>query len=156
MPDQTITALAQRLHESGVGWLLNQDADARLEQIRSEILDVSAELSRRLPRMKIDVLAEVLTDPALKPLVQMFASPTTRDMRAMVYCVLRGMTIKDIEFSYKLKQRVDLAVVLQNEITGEELTFKSDRVWDVEILRHLGIMTMGNRPIIHGFYAFAS
>ena len=106
---------------------------------------------------KINVLAEMMNEQlALKPLVQMFASPTSRTMRAMVYCVLRGMEIVAIDFSYRLKQTVTLTVSVRRDAGGKEIAFSSDLVWDAEILRHLGIMMMGKKPILHGFYAFAS
>ena len=157
MSDQDLTNLARLLHASGIGWLLQEDRDVRLRQIAAEIAELSHELSRRLAPAKIDALGEMLNEPeALKPLVQMFASPTSCAMRAMVYCVLRGMEISMIDFSYRLKRTVMLSVAVQNDVTGQELTFQSDLVWDVEILRHLGIMVMGKKPILHGFYAFAS
>ncbi len=157
MRDEDLVNLARLLEASGIGWLLQQDRDARLRQIAAEIAELSGELSQRLAPAKIDALGEMLNEPeALKPLVQMFASPTSRGMRAMVYCVLRGMEISAIDFSYRLKRTVTLTVSVQNDVTGQELTFESDLVWDAEILRHLGIMAMGKKPILHGFYAFAS
>ncbi|MGK3967047.1 hypothetical protein WMF38_23100 [Sorangium sp. So ce118] len=157
MRDEELINLARLLEASGVGWLLQQDRDVRLRQIDTEIAELSSELSRRLAPAKIDALGEMLNEPdAMKPLVQMFASPTSCEMRAMVYCVLRGMEIAAIDFSYRLKRTVALTVSVKNDITGQELTFESDLVWDAEILRHLGIMTMGKKPVLHGFYAFAS
>jgi hypothetical protein len=47
-----------------------------------------------------------------------------------------------------------LRVVLEHNVTGQQLEFSSNVVWDAEVLRHLGIMTMGKKPILHGFYAF--
>lgn len=157
MRDENTANLAQLLETSGVGWLLQQDKDVRLRQIALEIAELSGELNRRLAPAKIDALDEMLDEPvALKPLVQMFASPTSCTMRAMVYCVLRGMDIIAIDFSYRLKQTVTLTVSVRNDVTGQELTFESDLLWDAEILRHLGIMAMGKKPVLHGFYAFAS
>jgi hypothetical protein len=157
MRDEDLANIARLLEVSGIGWLLQEDRDVRLRQIAAEITELSSELSRRLAPAKIDLLGEMLKEPeALKPLVQMFASPTSCVMRAMVYCVLRGMEISAIDFSYRLKRTVTLTVSVQNDVTGQELTFESDLVWDAEILRHLGIMAMGKKPILHGFYAFAS
>jgi hypothetical protein len=62
------------------------------------------------------------------------------------------MEIKAVDFSYRLKDNVSLEVTLDNN--GDELCFKSDLVWDTEILRHIAIMTTGQKPILHGFYAF--
>lgn len=157
MADEDNDDLALLLEASGVGWLLREEREAQLRQIFQGIAELSHELNQRLAPAKIDVLGEMLSEPAaLKPLVQMFATSTSCAMRAMAYCVLRGMEIAAIDFSYRLKQTVALTVALQSHITGQELVFESDRVWDAEVLRHLGIMTMGKKPILHGFYAFAS
>ena len=148
--------LAELLEASGVGWLLAESRDERLAKIAQEIAKVSSELSRLLSA-EVDVWREMRDDPAaLKPLVQMFASPTSCIMRAMVFCVLRGMNIESIDFCYRSRQSVSLNVTLQHDVTGERYPFRSRLVWDVEILRHLGIMKMGDKPILHGFYAFAS
>lgn len=77
-------------------------------------------------------------------------------MRAMAYCVLRGMDIAEVEFAYKLKRTVRLVIVLENPTTGQELRFESSAIWDAEVLRHVGITTLGKRPVLHGYYAFAS
>jgi len=147
--------LASLLDQSGVGWLLNEDRDTRLQQIAQEIEETSVEVARRLAPQKVQLLDEMRAAPAeLKPLIQLFASPMSKDMRAMVYCVLRGMEIKEIEFAYRLKSSVLLRVVLEHNVTGQQLEFSSNVVWDAEVLRHLGIMTMGKKPILHGFYAF--
>ncbi len=157
MDEENPTKLAALLETCGVGWLLAEDRDARLSQIALEIGQLSDELSRRLAPTKIDALGEMMSEPlALKPLIQMFASPTSCTMRAMVYCVLRGMEIVAIDFRYQLKQTVDLTVSVQHDVSGQKLVFTSDLVWDAEILRHLGIMMMGKKPVLHGFYAFAS
>jgi hypothetical protein len=157
MRSEESTKLATLLDGCGVGWLLAEDRDTRLTQIALEIAQVSTELNQLLAPAKIDVLGEIMSDSVtLKPLVQMFASPTSNPIRAMVYCVLRGMNIVAIDFSYRLKQTVSLTVSLRDDVSGQELTFTSDLVWDTEILRHLGIMTMGKKPVLHGFYAFAS
>jgi hypothetical protein len=143
------------LERGGVGWLLHEDRDTRLQQIAKELEATSAELTRRLAPQNVDLLQEMSAAPAdLKPLTQLFASPVSTEMRAMVYCVLRGMEIKEIDFAYRHKTSVSLRVVLENNVTGQELKFASNVVWDAEVLRHLGIMTMGKKPILHGFYAF--
>jgi hypothetical protein len=155
MPTTDIDALATVLEQSGVGLLLNQDRLGRLNQIAQEVHEASQEIASRIGSPGFDLLGEMQHDTsALKPLIQLFASPTSKEMRAMVYCVLRGMEIKTIDFSYRFKSAVSLSVKLEHNVTGEPLVFLSDVVWDAEILRHIGIMTMGQRPVLHGFYAF--
>jgi hypothetical protein len=155
MTNTDTETLAGLLEQSGVGWLLAESRDIRLEQIGREIDETAQEIARRLPLPGLDLLAEIRADPrGLEPLIQLFASPTSTEMRAMVYCVLRGMEISAIEFAYQIKSTVSLRVELEHNVTGEKLTFCSAVVWDAEILRHIGIMTIGKQPLLHGFYAF--
>lgn len=155
--DHPLTDLANLLVKCGVGWLLNESSEERLRQIRSEIELVSVELEHRLAPTHVDLFREMLAEAdAMKPLVQLFASPTSKEMRAMAYCVLRGMDIAKVDFTYAHKTSVRLVVTLENAVTGQLLTFESSLVWDAEIIRHFGIMSLGKKPVMHGFYAFAS
>jgi hypothetical protein len=153
--DSHLESIASLLERGGVGWAIRSDRESRLTQIAQDIVEVSSVLGARLGRQNFALLAEMQREAApLKPLIQLFVSPTSAEMRAMVYCVLRGMDIKAIDFSYRKKSSLTLDIVLSDSTTGRELTFSSDNTWDAEILRHIGIMTASAKPVLHGFYAF--
>jgi hypothetical protein len=88
-----------------------------------------------------------------KPLVQTFASPMTTPIRTMVYCVLDSAQVKAIRFEYRFKALAHIEIDVEYD-SGEEATFKSDNLWDAEVLRHFGLMKMGKAPVIDGYYAF--
>lgn len=148
--------LGDLLQECGVGWLLDESRDERLRAVLSEIGALASEINGRMPSRRVNVLEEMLAEPvALRPLVQMLASPTSIQMRAMAYCVLRGLDIKEVHLAYKRKDSVSLVVVLEDPATEAELRFESSDVWDVATLRHMGILALAGKPILQGFYAFA-
>ena len=148
------TTLELVLHAAGVGWLLQEDKDGRLTQVLGEMDDLSVDLSRRLAPLLVDVLVEAASGPSeLRPLVQLFASPTTMTARAMAYCVLHGADVKSVSFEYEMYQTAKLKVVLSD--TARTLAFETNELYDVEVLRHFGIMKSRGRPVLHGYYAFA-
>lgn len=143
------------LHAAGVGWVLQEDKDARLTQFLKEIDELSTDLRQRLSPLPIDVLPEMASEPnELRPLVQLFASPTSTTIRAMAYCVLRGADIKSVRFEYEMRRTAKLRIVLTDNV-HEELIFETDEIWDAEVLRHFGIMKSSGLPVLHGYYAFA-
>jgi len=144
------------LTEANLGWLLNQAQPDLLPHLLAEVDTLSDTLTAALGG-KHDVFAEMDTDPrTLTPLIQLFASPTTSRMRAAAYCVLRGMSVKTVLLEYELQTKVSLSIVVEETSTGKTYTFDSNTIWDIEILRHMGIMTLSKKPVLAGFYASES
>ncbi|XXY51963.1 hypothetical protein WME91_12550 [Sorangium sp. So ce269] len=152
--------LASLFELSDVGWVFeyatfDEDPDDVNGRIRAEMVEVESILAKNFPARRrgglVDEIREDVTK--FKPLVQAFASPVTAAMRAMVYAVLDGADVTSIQFSYEMKKFVDLRITVEYE-TGEQATFSSDDGWDVEVLRHFGIMKLGGKPVIDGYYAF--
>ena len=146
---QTVLELAD------VAWLLNDSPRERYEQVMREMADVDAIMTRSFTMMRYAPVAEaILSDPdRLKPLVQTFASPMTAPIRAMVYCVLEGAKVDEVNFRYVHKQQSQLEVVVSFD-SGESARFQSAELWDAEALRHFGLMKSSGKPVIDGYYAF--
>ncbi len=141
-------AIEQLLEQCGLGELLAEDRELRLQRIAQEVAGTAREVARRLPPGSFDLVDEMRADPeALRPLIELFPLAVSNEMRAMVYFVLRGMDLKEIDFSYRLMDSVSLRVVLLNDASGQELVFSSEVVWDAVILRRIFIMTQGDKPI---------
>lgn len=154
MADNRTIQLADALIGANVGWLLENAAEERLTQIITEIDELSDLLCKEL-RQICDVFAEMRAEASvLKPLIQLFATPITTSMRAAAYCIIRGMDVKNVKLAYELKRSVALSITVEDVVTGETHDFSSNHVYDVELLRHMGIMTLSGRPVLTGFYAF--
>jgi hypothetical protein len=138
-----------------VGWVFDEGAEERSRQILREMVDVdrvfASEFGRPLdPPIEQAIAADVTR---FKPLVQAFASPMTAPIRAMIYCVLDGAQVKAVQYEYVYRQVSRLRVSIEFD-SGEKATFESDELWDAEALRHFGLMKMGEKPVIDGYYAF--
>lgn len=149
--------LEQVLRSAGVGWLLQEDKDRKLAQVAGEISEFCTYLLHYNLVRTVDILSEAASEPnALRPLVQLFASPTSTPIRAMAYCILRGADIRAVSFEYTLDQAVTLRIELSGlRDRGSSIAFDSDNLWDAEVLRTFGMMKRGGRPVLHGYYAFA-
>lgn len=155
MSAQRISQLTALLQGAGAGWILDEEPEARAQQILNEIDAVEQCYHRTFGRTLDPPLWEQLCTEArgLKPLIQSFASPMTTPIRTMIYCVLDGASIKSLRYVYDAEQKSELAVEIEYP-SGERATFTSDDLWDAEVLRHLGLMKASGRPVVDGYYAF--
>ena len=64
--------------------------------------------------------------------------------------MLTGARIVEVKFSCHLKDRVELLVKLDDGTSANE--YRSEHVWDAQVLRHLGFMTAGGKPVVDGYY----
>jgi hypothetical protein len=140
---------------SDVGWMFDQDAATRVQQVVSEMADLDTFFEATFHRpLKPTVAQAIFSDVTrFKPLVQTFAAPMTTPMRTMVFCVLDGAQIKGIRFEYRFKAKAVLDVEVQFD-SGEAATFSSDDLWDAEVLRHFGLMKLSGKPVVDGYFAF--
>ncbi|MEZ4300085.1 MAG: hypothetical protein R3B70_34375 [Polyangiaceae bacterium] len=141
-------ALELILHAANVGWLLQEDKDSRLAQVLKEVDELSRYLQERDLVRAVDLLSEMASEVTeLRPLVQLFASPTSTTIRAMAYCVLRGADIKSVSFEYKMYQLARLRVELSDlRDRSTVVDFETKEIWDAEVLRHFGMMRRGETP----------
>jgi len=139
-----------------VGWVFQEAAEERGQQILREMLDVDEWFAQAFSRPLEPPLEQAISGDTIrfKPLVQSFASPMTAPIRTMIFCVLGGAQVKAVQFDYDYCKRSVLRVSVELN-SGEIATFESNEIWDFEALRHFGLMKMGNNPVIDGYYAFA-
>ncbi len=138
-----------------VGWVFDMGAEERGRQILREMVEVdqafAGTFGRPLdPPLERAIAADVTR---FKPLVQAFASPMTAPIRTMIYCVLDGAQVIAVRYEYVHRQISHLTVSIEFD-SGENATFESGELWDAEALRHFGLMKMGEKPVIDGYYAF--
>jgi hypothetical protein len=148
--------------ECDVGWVFeeegDEDASKRAQQISAEMYALAQHYANTLGERRplpepIDRL--ILSDVArFKPLVQSFAPPLTTEIRTLIFCLLDGAHIEAIRFEYDFKQRAHLEVEVGYDNFGGRACFRSDEVWDVEVLRHFGVFKVRGKPVIDGYYAF--
>jgi hypothetical protein len=138
-----------------LGWVFVEFRDERAEQIIKEMREVEACFTEKFQIPLKPPLFEQLraNTTALLPLIQSFVSPMTTPIRTMIFCVLNGASIERLHFDYESKRLSVLEVMIEFP-TGLAATFSSDDIYDAEALRHVGLMKLGNAPMIVGYYPF--
>ena len=74
-------------------------------------------------------------------------------MLLMVWRIIQGMEIKDIQLSYQRQQTFQVRVVLQSPYGEEDEPYHSSNIHDFALLRQIGIHEVSGRPVFDGFYA---
>ena len=155
MTDSRSQKLNELFNEADVGWVFSQEPESTAKRILQEMDEMHSVLNERqfIP-IKSSILEQIsLSSQGYKPLIQSFASPMSAEIRAMVYCILNGGEIISLECRYKRKSSSYVKVELEMP-SGESLLFKSKEFWDFEALRHFGMMKVGGKPILDGYFSF--
>lgn len=84
--------------------------------------------------------------------LQLFASSCGTEILAMSWALLHDATVSHIELQFRQQEDFALSVVLDIGCEGEKLAFESDYIFDLTVLRHLGLMKVDGRPVVSGLY----
>lgn len=105
------------------------------------------------PRVSLDrVLAEFRSNPyRVEVLLQAIAFMCTPEMLAMIWMSELGCTIQKLTLDYERHGCAVLEVVLRL-LDGSTLAFRSTEVWDLAVLRFVGLAKSDEAPEMSGFY----
>jgi hypothetical protein len=146
------TAIQGAFQKAGVLWYLSSQADERLENLKAEMREVSHNL-RTEHGVSVDLWEECLLRPeALSGVIQAFVHPMSQNFRALAFLLATGAEIESLEFRYVKRRESLLAVTVVYK--GVAKNFTSDNHWDFEMLRHVGTMKLGGKPLLHGYFGF--
>jgi hypothetical protein len=103
----------------------------------------------------LETLVEMYNDNPHKAKVflQALDSASTPDMLVMVWQILMGDSIKSVDMKYEEGGAFRLEVVLEDCVTGNLSRYESRSLDDAALVRHFGIMKMGDHWLFDGFYA---
>ncbi len=75
-------------------------------------------------------------------------------MLVMVWRILQGLTIRQVEMTYREQDTFELRVVLARPGDGEDSleSYESHDINDAALLRHFGIATISGRPLFDNFF----
>ena len=109
---------------------------------------------------KTVTLKELLDEHArnphrVRPILQGVAFGCSAQMLVMMWLVLLGSTIEELEYKYERKQLSQLTVKLRlpDHITDVTPPFVSDEHWDFNVLKLAGTSKTGDKPTIESFYS---
>ncbi len=98
------------------------------------------------------VLAEYRSNPyRVEALLQAMAFGCTPEMLAMIWMSELGCAIQRLTLDYERHDHVVLQVELRL-LDGSTLQFRSTEVWDLAVLRLVGLAKSNEAPDMSGFY----
>jgi hypothetical protein len=152
--------LEQTIRQAGEGWLLDDftPRSEALDHLRRVLEDVHRRAQERLGAGAPDLREAALVEEfrrhpsQVRGFFQALAGTRTPDMLLMVWRIIQGMEIKNVQLSYQRKRLFRVQVILESPYGEEDAPYESDRIQDFALFRHVGIMEMDNAPILDGFY----
>ena len=144
--------LSHLLVQAGVGWLVR---DPRNATGLLQHLDQAAEEYNRRFRTRADLLAACKAMPEkMRAFLQNLGAGVTPPILAMVArIVLRDAEVLAVRFEFASRQdSLSLHVEIHDPECGAQ-NFDSTDIWDAQVLRHFGLLMVGHKPAIAGYYA---
>ena len=160
MSTASSSALEQIIRESGEDWLIDwfQPPERALDHIRDTLATVTRVAEERLgadaPRLSEETLAaEYQQNPhRVRAFLQALGGQRSPQMLLMVWRILQGMEVKQLQVQFQRQQEFQLRVVLESPYGEEDAPYVSDSILDFALLRQLGMQEAGGAPAFDGFY----
>lgn len=165
MNGQTDVDLDRLVRTAGQDWLLDSfdEPGSAAGRLRQQVDEAEREYDVLYPpdgpfapRLSLNSLAsEVERNPQnVAAFLQAAGSTSSARMLVMVWRLLNNDQILRLKLLYELGQKaVTLEIELKSDLCDHRVVFQSAAVEDVALLRHVGILRLGDQPILDGFYA---
>jgi hypothetical protein len=155
------STLEETIRHSGEGWLIDWFAppEKAMGHIRDTLQAVHRQAQERLGEGAPDLSeAAIVEEYRRKPrqvraFFQALGGSRTPEMLLMVWRIIQGMEVKDIQLSYHRQKSFKVDVVLESQDGEQDERYTSTNVHDFALFRHIGILEIGGRPVLDGFYA---
>ncbi len=152
--------LEEAIRQSGEGWLIDTFAppDRAMEHLRRSLESVNLRaqelLGENAPNLsESSIIMEFAHHPQMiRGFFQAFGGTRTPDMLLMVWRIIEGMEIKDVELHYERQENFVVRVTLESIDGGANEVYESKNIQDFALFRHIGIIEIGNKPVLDGFY----
>lgn len=160
-------SLIKLIRDTGQDWILDsfgspQDA---IQEIRATLSRAGKVYVTKFPGQEFSNVPslteeQVIREHELNPhraeaFVQALGSSSNPEMLVMVWRVLYGDSIRSLSLNYHYNQKFTLHVELEDSFSGETNAYDSDDIDDAALVRHLGILKLGESPVFEGFYPLA-
>ena len=155
------STLEETIRQSGEGWLLDSfpQQENEMERIRRTLDAVSRLAKNRLGGAAPDIseraiIEEFRRNPhRVRGFFQALGGTRTPEMLLMVWRIMQGMEIKNLQVSYRRQQEFAMTVVLESPYGVEDDHYTSNNINDFTLFRHIGVLEISGRPVLDGFYA---
>jgi hypothetical protein len=154
--------LQEIVNEANLGRIFKNldDLGRRMEAFATRYAEKSRQVAQgALPAKPVSldsVLAEYRSNPyRVEVLLQAMAFSCTPEMLAMIWMSGLGCNIKKLTLEYERGDESPGSAVLTIELRlldGSILAFRSTEVWDLAVLRFVGLAKADDDPELSGFY----
>lgn len=154
-------SLEEVIRQSGEGWLI--DWFAPRERAMAHICKTLDDVSH-LARQRLGGSAPMLSEASLvreygrhpsqvRAFFQALGGTRTPEMLLMVWRIIQGMEIKEVQVSYVQKKSFDMRVILSSPYGEQDEPYESKNIHDFALLGHIGSFEISGKPVFDGFYA---
>ncbi len=155
------TTLEEAIQHAGEAWLIDSFAppEAAMDHIFQTLAAVQQEAQERLgdraPNLSEAALVhEYHRNPLrVRGFFQALGGTRTPAMLLMVWRIIQGMEVKEIQMGYQRQQSYKVQVILESPYGEQDEPYVSGNIQDFALFRHIGIMEIGGAPVFDGFYA---
>lgn len=154
------STLEDAIRQSGEGWLIDwfTPPEQAMDHIRSTLQAIQQIAHERLTDNAPEVSETALVEEyhrnprQIRGFFQSLGGTRTPEMLLMVWRILQGMEVKSIRVEYQRQDSFELQVVLESPSGEVDPMYRSGDIHDFALFRHIGIMEIGGRPVLDGFY----
>ena len=149
------------VRQAGQDWLLNvwPDLPTAADRISIQLRAAFDAYRQRYAssnapgRFDMDVLIDhAKANPErLQALFQALGEAPSADELVMAWRIIEGDAIQQVDLHYESEAAFQLRVTLESTLTGEQQTFTSTNIESAALIRHWGIMHLGDQPLFSGF-----
>jgi len=161
MTADSAAVLERLLRDNDLGWMIDMYAprEGAIPYLLEQLSAVTAEFQRRFGH-EVSFAPESLAAEAdrnphkVAAFLQALAASRSPEMLVMVWRILQGLSIRDVTMAYHEWAPFNLNVTLARP-GGEQdslETYQTTDINDAALLRHFGIMTLGDKPLFDGFF----
>lgn len=155
------STIEEAIRHAGEGWLIDSFAppENAISHIQQTLESVYEEARRRLgdnaPRIsEAELMQEYHRNPLrVKGFFQALGGTRTPEMLLMVWRIIQGMGVQEIQLNYYRQQSFEVRVVLESPYGEQDAPYVSRKIQDFALFRHIGLLEIGGAPVFDGFYA---
>jgi hypothetical protein len=161
MTPESSVVLERLLRGNDLGWMIDMYApkDRAIPFLLQQLEAVTAEYRRRV-KANVAFTPEALTAEAernphkIRAFLQALAATRSPEMLVMVWRILQGVSIRQVDMSYREQEAFSLVVILACPgVEHDDLErYSSQDINDAALVRYFGITTVNGRPVFDGFF----
>jgi hypothetical protein len=151
--------LERAIRDLDEGWLIDdfvppvaamQHLGLLLSQVE-ELARLRDEVHLAFPSAEA-LLKRCATNPSrVKAFFQCLGGKKSPEILLMVWRVLEGWLMTDVQVSYRARDHFEVSVVLESPEGATSPPYRSSNVFDFDVFRHVLLMEVDGRPQFDGF-----